>query len=189
MAPWRSRVLFAAGLVALPLRSIAAQSAGDLSTLTVPAARLPVGCRLEPVTRGTDGKTSFVMFPGVRENPWIGPGSSGVRWVVDGPPRNDDPPPGPARDAARAADMKEAYRARYKGADGSTIDVYAIRFTDPTLTLRAAAARLLEVEKERPRIVRDATAVLVFRTINWKTMTPAGEECLSAVRGYVASMK
>jgi hypothetical protein len=132
------------------------------------------------------------MDPGIRDNPWLhpGPGSphaASIRELIDRPAPSGDPRSGPAAHARNAVGVAEVYRAQYRGADGSTVEVYAVRFDDQQLTLRAVALTL--DPRQRPRLVRGPTAVLVFRSGDWRTMTRAGEACHDAVRDHIASMK
>lgn len=94
-----------------------------------------------PVNPNATGAARFVMSPGVRENPWIGtrrPTLATLRQVIDGPAGPTYGLSGPALHERLADDVVEGYRARYVAADDVRVDVYAVRFNDPTLTLAAS---------------------------------------------------
>jgi hypothetical protein len=167
------------------------QSDEGLARLTVPARLLPGTCRLEPVIKDANGKTTFAMYPGVRENPWIGtrqPTVAIVRRVIEGEPREYDDLTGPQRLERGAIGTVDAYLARYLADDGGKVHVSAVRFVDHTLTLRAAARRLGD---EIPRIVFGSTAALVSysRPTTRVKGTAATDACYEAVRKYIGTLK
>lgn len=210
-APWRilptgwppnirATWFVAAGLVGINGMPCAAQTQQpQLAALTAPAERLPSGCRLEPVNPNAARANRFVMFPGVYENPWMRSGAeawgavSGIRWVVDGlgmPTYGLDP--GPARDARLAEDVVESYRARYVVPTGHRVDVYAVRYKDPSLTMAALMAPLNTTRPGRPRIVIGATAVLVLLSAEGAQapfFEDVGRECARAVSAHIESLK
>jgi hypothetical protein len=166
-----------------------AQTDRGLVSLTVPEQTLPDGCRLEPVVISPTGETSFVMSPGVRENPWVGTSpvtGASIRQVVDGPAGPTYGLSGPALHARLGEDVLESYRARYLAADGSRIEVFAVRFKEAGLTAPAAMNRL--DGDQRPRIVGGAAATLVFRSGDWRSRNETGDECLRAVQEHVTRL-
>ena len=147
-----------------------------LESLTVPTRLLPSGCRLAPDRAG--GDPSFMMYPSLRQNPWVGSGAiaAAVRRVVDGP---SSALSGPEDLKELESGIVEAYRARYLAPARSEVDVYAVQFNDPALTAAAPLNRL----RNRPgrTIVLGATAVWV---------SPGrGVDCFRAVADYIASLK
>lgn len=125
------------------------------------------------------------MSPGVRENPWVGTRPvtrASIREIVDGgPPRDAGDLTGPALHAKQMEGVLEAYRARYLAPDGSRVDVYAVRFDDPKLTVAASLSQLKKPGRPGRVIVRDATAVRV--------LPGSGGDCFRAVADYIASMQ
>jgi hypothetical protein len=95
---------------------------------------------------------------------------------------------GPALHAQLEIGVAEAYGARYLAADGSEIDVWAVRYTDPKLTAPALLMRLDGTQARR--FVIGAIAAVVLRSVNdWRTSAPSGDACLNAVRDYLGSIK
>ena len=180
--------LLGAGLLAANAAAVTAQSTLHLEALTVPEQRLPQGCQLRRVSR-----TVPVDPPplGYKDNPWIGTSreyATSIRMRVDGPQGPTYGLSGPALLARLADDVIESYHARYSEARGSAIDVDAVRFKDPKLTL--AATTNPAIGHEAARIVRGATAVLVFRyPSEWTTVDRAGEDCFRTIHDYIASLK
>ena len=168
-----------AALLAAWAVALGAQASFPMESLTVPPQRLPSGCRLAPLL-GANGEP-FVAYPGVRQNPWVGTGTAAtsIRQIVDGPPLNSDDPAGPARFTRSAIGVVEAYRAVYMAADRSQVDVYAVRFNDAALTVRASMSRLGE-QSRRVHVV-GATAVVLLPGI--------GGDCYRAVADYIASIR
>jgi hypothetical protein len=168
-------MLLAAGFV------VAGQTSMRLESLTVPPRLLPAGCRLAPAPGGAPGQRPFVASPGVRENPWIGAGhiAAIIRQYVDGPRSSSDDLTGPERLVTLAKGVIAAYRAVYIASDGSEVDVFAVQFSDPTLTSAAAVSRL----SNRPGriIVLGATAAVV--------LPGRGGDCFRAVADHVASLR
>jgi hypothetical protein len=162
-----------------------------LARLTVPSRLLPKTCHLAPVVKDANGNTTFVMYPGVRENPWIGnrqPTVAIIRRGVEGEPRDYETLTGPERLERGAIGTIEGYIARYLADDDGQVNVYAVRFTDPSLTLRASARRLAG---EVPPIVFGATVVDVSysRPTTRVKGTAATDACYDAVRKYVGTLK
>jgi hypothetical protein len=166
-------VLLTAGLAAAPR-----QDGFQIKSLTVPERLLPAGCRLAPDR--ARGDSSFVMYPGVRQNPWVGSGAvaSSIRLTVEGP-INYEGLTGPALMARLESGIVEAYRARYLAQDGSPLDVYAVRFNDPALTTAAPLARL----RNRP-----GRTIVVGATSIWVSPGKGGD-CFRAVADYIASLR
>jgi len=175
----RLTVIVAAILLTASPATASAQRGARLEALTAPRQALPPGCRLEP-TIGVDGRQSFVAYPGVRENPWIGADIKAalVRGVVDGPALESDET-GSERVARLSIGLRAAYRAVYLAADGSRIHVYAAEFDAPGWTLRAAATRLIDIP--RRVITLGSTAVVV--------LPGKGGDCFRAVGDYIASLR
>jgi hypothetical protein len=164
-------------LVTVGVGASARQDSLRIESLTVPTRLLPSGCRLAPDR--ANGDPSFLMYPSLRQNPWVGTGvhAAIIRQVVDGPMSSAGT--GPARLTKLETGVVEAYRARYLGPDGSALDVYGVHFNDPALTASASLARL----GNRPgrTIVLGATAVWV---------SPGkGGDCVRAVTDYFASLR
>jgi hypothetical protein len=84
-----------------------------------------------------------------------------------------------------------AYRARYVAANGEKVEVWAVRFNDPALTMAASLNRLQSDPPERPRIVFGGTAVLAYLTWDgfYAKVGNAGEACFRAIKDHIASMK
>ena len=207
MSTIRGRVLtmLAVGCLAAAARP-AAQASVSLSELTVPTQRLPNGCRLEPVVPDAGGGSRFVMYPGIRQNPWASTGrqhAASIREIVDGPARPKSGLSGPAEHQKMAEDVAESYRARYVGPNAERIDVYAVRFNDPALTLTASMNRLIIDPPQPPRIVLGSAAVLVLRSSgNPAQKSPfdhqpegevrspeRGSECLRAITEHIGGLK
>jgi hypothetical protein len=174
---------------------LSAQSAQSLALLTVPPEQLPGGCQLEAVDPDATGPARFVMYPGLRENPWIGthrPTVAAIRQVVDGPAGPRYGLSGPALRDRLADDVAEAYRARYTSAE-HRIEVYAVRFTDPEMTLPSSLNRLASVPAQPPRIVFGTTAALVlssrFRTSRNSVAGVTGPDCVRAVMEHLTGLK
>ena len=191
-ASGRTAIALSAGFVAaawLPPAAQSDQPTHPLSALTVPAERLPEGCRLEPASPG------FVMGPGLRENPWIGtrpPTLASIRLTVEYPNGPTyDLPNGPALRARLTEDVVEGYRARYVAATAWKVEVYAVRFNDPALTLPTSLNRLRSNDRHDTRIVFGTTAVRVYLASDGFYPKPAqtGEACLRAITGHIGSMK
>jgi hypothetical protein len=154
-----------------------------LQALTVPPEHLPKGCALAPVPTSPNGEKLVFASPNLRTNPWVGTDRSKaaiIREVVDGPPRNTDPPPGPAGFAKEAENVIESYRAVYVGADASRIDVYAVRFDDPKWTGRALMSRVVEGVQRR---------IIVHETLAVAVLPGEGGDCFRAVVDYIASVR
>jgi hypothetical protein len=172
-----------------------AQSVQSLAALTVPAERLPSGCRLQPVDPKATGAARFVMYPGVRENPWIGtrrPTLANLRRMIDGPTGPTYGLSGPALHERLADDVVEGYRARYIAADEAQVDVYAVRFNDPALIRAAVMNRLITDPPERPRVVVGATAALIFQSSIGTRRRDGGvadDACLRAITEHIAAAK
>ena len=172
-----------------------AQSGPTLNALTVPGEALPSNCALkQPASRpipssraeGTVIRSEeWSPFP---TNPWSGTDRklvAEVRKAIDGTPRLPDGPPLEPADAAAfllklADNVVEAYRAAYVSADGSQIDVWAIRFNDDTLAQPERLSGTMNPPRGfSRRLVRGATVVLVT--------APSSNECVRSVDGYIRS--
>lgn len=191
---FRTTVGFAFGAAAL-IVSTAAQSpqpADDgLARLTVPPSLLPKTCQLEPVIKDANGKPTFAMYPGVHENPWIGsrqPTVAIIRKLIEGEPREYENLTGVERLERGAIGTVDGYIASYVADDDGSVSVYAVRFADPTLTLRASA---ISLGGEVPRIIFGVTAVRVYysRPTTRRKGTAATDACYEAVRKYIGTLK
>ena len=176
----------ALGLLAfiLPVLAGSDEAQLQLSALTVPQDRLPKGCRLALETE----------MPGLyKENPWAGNGGprlASIRSLVEG-----GPPPATGellrRDetVTRSAEhVLEAYSARYRAEnDDAWVQVSAVRFDDPKWT---AAAALIRLEGEMPRIILGPVAVRVTRStpMTWAKPQHLVEACYEAVRKYISTL-
>jgi hypothetical protein len=147
---------------------------------------------LETVRKDANGKTTFVMYPGtIRENPWIGsqqPTVAIIRQTIEGQPREYENLTGPERLERGAIGAIAGYAAQYLADDGGKVWVYAVRFTDPSLTMLASAKRL---NGETPRIVfgRVAANIGFSRPTTRVKGTAATDGCYEAVRKYVGTLK
>ena len=194
------------GLVA-GLSAASAQSEPSLSALTVPAARLPEGCRLTPPpppptpTPTPDPDSDAIVrpvmprHPELPSNPWFGTDFKYILMIR--PAFNSTPlfrmPDGPPLEPEAAArlrskltgDIAEAYSASYEIPDKGHVNVMAVRYVDakwatpeaPAGTIGAARSRFVETT----RIVRGSTVILV-------TGTPQ-HECLNVIRSYIQTLK
>jgi hypothetical protein len=167
-----------------------------LERLTVPGARLPQDCRLQPAAPAssvTDARhasgvvvTAPPLGPARRANPWVGDERRDVamiRLIVDPPPPGPDGPPLDRRQSARyflrsADGVRAAYRAVYLAPDESPIQVYAVRFETEAL---AAATRAPRSTGAVYHAVRGADAILVSAR--------ASSPCFDAIRDHVASQQ
>lgn len=148
-----------------------------LQSLTVPADRLPHGCRLAPVPKSATGKPLFVGYPNLTENPWVGADVAkvrSIRGIVDGPPYWH----GPGEWSKLSDDVIEAYRAIYRAADGAKTDVYAVRFTDPKFTNKASL-----------RSLADGVPVIVRGTVVISLSGARRSVCFRAVTDYITSIE
>ncbi len=144
---WNPVVLAAAGLMMMAAGRVgAAPDAQTLpfAALTVPESGLPGGCRAEPVVTqeariSPDGRVMLDgRTGGFSTNPWQGTDRRpllAVRQRMYPSPRVPDGAPLDRAEAARfdeqsLVDVVEGYRAFYRSGD-DTIEVMAIRFTDP----------------------------------------------------------
>ena len=183
----------AAALIAVSIAVVSAQSGPALITLTVPAARLPEGCRLAPLapeppplppvvlpdgTVVSRSSTAVRQFP---SNPWFGDDYkyiAKVRPSFDAVPQMPDGPPLENSDAVRLkaklkGEIAEAYRASYQTEFSGVVDVSAVRYSDPKW-----------VASNRPhsnRFVRGSVVILI-------NGNPQGE-CFKAIRTHIESMK
>ena len=168
-----------------------------LNALTVPGEALPSECALKqpavrPLPSGRAEGTTIrsVEWPPFPTNPWSGTDRklvTEIRQVIDGSPRLPDGPPLDRADAAAfllklADNVLEAYRAAYVSADGSTVDVWALRFDDDSLANSERLPGTMSPPRGfRSRVARGATVVLVT--------APSSNECVLAVDGYIRSLK
>ena len=171
-----------------------AQTRDMFPTLTVPAARLPEGCRLT-VAGGPAVRTLFdlqitlesgVGFP---TNPSIGRDPKPValiRQSIDGRPVYPDGPPLTAREMAVleanwSNNVVDAYRASYSMGDAITV-VMAIRFDDERLTRpEAPIGKRTRARGERTQTVLGSTVAVVH--------SPGRNPCYDAVAAYVRALK
>ena len=173
------------------------QTRPTLNALTVPGEALPSECALkQPVVRPVpssraEGTTiRSVEWPPFPTNPWSGTDRrlvTEVRKVIDGTPRLQDGPPLDRADAAAfllklADNVLEAYRAAYVSADGSPVDVWAVRFNDDSLANPERRPGTMNSPRGfRSRLVQGATVVLVT--------APSSNECVRAVDAYIRTLK
>lgn len=163
------------GVAAVSVGAMSAQQAVSLTALTVPRARLPSRCKLNPA---------------VRENPWIGRSDeilASILAMVEGPAGGRDEVS--VHPLARSvAHVLEGYRARYVTDGGSTIRVFAVRFDDPIWT---AAARRADVNGEPARIVNGSIAVHISRIAPTGLPDEAefGEACEQSIREHILSLR
>ncbi|HET9474981.1 MAG TPA: hypothetical protein VFO82_13870 [Steroidobacteraceae bacterium] len=143
------------------------------------------------MAKDANGSPYIVMGGGHRDaNPWIGtrhPTVALLREYIEGSRGDYKGPEGLARLAKGTID---GYLARYRTRDGWAVQVYAVRFDDPTLTVRAAMKRL--DADTWPRIILGRTAVSVAppeAPARGRGPTAAAEACYRAVRAYIAALK
>jgi hypothetical protein len=173
------------------------QPGPSLNALTLPGEALSSDCALKqpaprpgPSARAEGAITrSMEWFP-FPTNPWSGTDRklvAEVRMAIDGTPRLPDGPPlEPAAATAfllkLADNVVEAYRAVYVSADGSQVDVRAVRFNDDRLAQPEPLPGTRNPPRRfRSRLVRGATVVLVS--------APSSNECVRAIDGYIRSLK
>jgi hypothetical protein len=171
--------------------AVSAQSPTLLSSLTVPASSLPVGCELKPPDKVLPVRASLEQRLEVRQlraNPWTGTDRAlklAVRETIEGPEPLPDAPPVTRReialrDARLADEIAEAYRAEYNNATGAAIYVSAIRFRDPQLAKPALfPGSTTRAGITSTRIVRDDTVI---------QLSGAGD-CFSAIKAFLAAGK
>ena len=168
----------------------------NLSSLTVPADRLPPGCTLVPEGRpAASSLQGAAVVAGTRgiitpTNPWVGSDRrivAAIRQRIEGTrPEPDGPPLDLA--AATAYRLKwadhvvEAYHARYRSGDESTIEVFAVRFDDEAL---AGPTPPGGMTRARPglanRVVIGPTVVVVSAAVS--------SGCFQRVSEYVTSLR
>lgn len=189
--PARSAIgvlMLLAGAAAVPIKG----SDASLARLTVPATLLPKDCQLTPVVKDANGKTRFVMYPGVKVNPWIGtrsPTIGLIRDVVEGAARDHRGELRRAEGHVRSEhDVAEGYIARYNVANAANVDVYAVRFHDPRLTMKAGVQRLTGDDS---LILSGAIAIHIKRPRppTWLRGSDSIDRCYRAIRSYVESLK
>ena len=173
-------VLFVAGL---PVTAFGGtQQPGDeLARLTVPAARLPANCRLNPNPGGFQPTN-----PAIVSNPAI---LGFMHSLIFPSPAETAPAPSSERTklfvdsaSARAAAVDVGYAASYQEAGGSPeIGVFALRLKDPS----AAPAMPASVPSAK-RIARGP--VVIF---SWSDSTPAAPDlgCVDVVRRHIKSVE
>ena len=190
-----TRILIAAG-VAGTVAAAAAQTAGNLERLTVPADRLSPGCRLNPETPkvllGPQGPVVILSGEPVTNptNPWRGNDrrtAAAIRRQIEGPTPEPDGPPLDAAAASafmlRWADhVVEAYGATYLADDNSPIRVYAVRFDDAT---RAAA----EAPAGTTTAPRGASTRVVLGPTVVRVISGTRSRCFEAISEYVRSLR
>ena len=184
-------------MLAAPVAVGLAQTDVTLAALSVPDAKLPAGCRLQPPapppTRVARGDTVFVsgnpapFFP-YPTNPWVGVDR---RLVVEARKRIDpfgvpDGPPPTSAELARmefawVANVREGYHVTYVSADNVSVDVTAIRFDDAGLVTTTRTVAGTHVPRDvSDRLILGASVVVVRS--NSRT------ECFDAVDAYIKSM-
>jgi hypothetical protein len=165
-------------LVTVAVGAAQSQDPFRLESLTVPTRLLPTGCRLVPDQ--AQGDRTFVMYPSLRQNPWVGSGMSAalIRRVVDGR-LGSDGLKGPVGLTMLERGISGAYRARYVASDRSVIDVYAVHFNEPALTAPAALARLGN---------RPGRTIVIGSTAVWVSSRTEGD-CFRAVGDYIGSLR
>ena len=131
------------------------------------------------------------MYPGVGDNPWIGTKTVTlklIRNVIEGVPVSYDGLRPEETYQITEREVSEGYRARYLGGERGQIDVWALRFRDPTYTDRATLKRLAG---EVPRIILGDIAVHVDKSapITRGPIADSVDACYRAVRAYIESLK
>lgn len=149
----RSRVVLSLAACAWVGGTVGAQQVASLSSLTVPAERLPAGCTLKTAASSAELR-----------NPLSGRRLRvAVHMELYGRPRLPDAPPLEGREMASLESrmvehVAEAYRAQYVTTDGPLVFVSALRFDDP---------KNVPPERERApdastfRVVRGATVLAI----------------------------
>jgi hypothetical protein len=191
------RIVLAGGLFMGSTVLVEVQSVKTLALLTVSDDRLPPGCALKPAepNPAAGPPLGVVVIPGdsgqsALTNPWSGSDrrlAAAIRQRVDGTPPQPDGPPLDRRASAAYAlkwadDVVEAYRATYRSANESLIDVFAVRFDDQALALPAPPAGAMNVP-------RGATSRVVLGPIVVLISTGASGTCFQAISDYVRSLR
>jgi hypothetical protein len=191
------RAVLAFAVVALVLGSRIVAGQGGAQTrdvfpaLTVPAARLPEGCRLTPPDEKppSDPASSFFRTLRFPANPWVGRDHQRVALIrrsIDGPAvLPDGPPLSPAESAALSATWSDhvvdAYHASYSMGDAVTV-VLGVRFDDETrATPEAPGGKRSLVRAASTRVVIGSTVAVVH--------SPGRNPCYDAVAAYVRALK
>lgn len=169
-------------------------SVRTLHALTVPAARLPDGCRppqppegrriVDPVRRTlTVSMGGNSGLPGVTTDRAA---VAAIRARIDPAPRLPDAPPDRAESVRISQRWVEhvidGYRASYVMEDESHVDVFAIRFDDAARVLPSlTGGNFSRAPRVASRIVRGPIVAVVSATAR----TP----CFEAVDGYIRSLR
>ena len=173
------------GLLAVP---IASPSDDELSRLTVPADRLPKGCRLAPLVRPDPSGKPRADFGPLGPNPWIGnrPASMAtIRHAVEGRPDNDLQ--GPALYKQLEQNLVAAYEAKYLAEDGGTVTVWAVRYDDPKLAMTPLLKTA--IQGDVARIVFGSSAARVSWSFGRTMRSAPVETCYRAVRDHISALK
>ena len=196
-----------AAFMGVGMAVVSAQSAPELSALTIPAANLPEGCGLTPLPPEPSPRPPIVLPDGtviVRSstshgtgrfpsNPWFGTEYeyiAQIRASFEGVPQMPDGPPLDRADASRlkarlAGDITDAYHASYDTTSDGPVLIQAVRYADakwapPTSWMRTLiGARRNSIESVR--IVRGHAVILITGH--------AQGQCFKAVRNYIESLK
>ena len=175
-------------VLAFGLAICAARAQDDeLSRLTVPADRLPKGCRLAPPLRTDASGKPQTDYPPRGPNPWVGnrpPSMASIRYAVEG--RGDSELQGPELYKQLEQNLVAAYEARYLAADGGTVRVSAVRYDDPKLAMRPL---LKTLDGQVARIVFGSSAVRISWSFGSTMKSTAAEACYRAVSDHVAALK
>jgi hypothetical protein len=187
---WNALIVLALVVCAGAVSS--SQTIASLVSLTVPQNRLPTSCRMraitsppKPVVQG--GTTRVTAGPPLiyPSNPWSGTTTRllvETRKRIEKPPSlYYDPPPSQA-DATETQWVKhvvEAYHALYDLADGSSVEVSAIKFDDLKLALAtpSVTTEMLSPSGRDNRIVKGDVVV--------KLAGNPTTDCFKAIDSYV----
>jgi hypothetical protein len=181
-------VAFVTGTTVIVSAQSAVQSRDVFPALTVPAARLPEGCRLTP----PDEKppvSSFLRTDPFPANPWVGRDHQRVALIrrsIDGPAvLPDGPPLSPAESAALSATWSDhvvdAYHASYSMGDAVTV-VLGLRFDD-------GAFASPEAPVGKRGLVRAASTRVALGSTVAVVQSPGRNPCYDAVAAYVRALK
>ena len=184
--PTLRRTAFVVLAFALAIGAARAQD-DELSRLTVPADRLPKGCRLAPPLRPDASGKPRTDYPPLGPNPWVGnrpPSMASIRQSVEGRPDSDLT--GPALHKHMEQNLVAAYVAKYLAADGGTVTVWAVRYDDPKLAMRPL---LKTLDGQVARIVFGSSAARISWSFGRSMKSNAAETCYRAIRDHVAALK
>ncbi len=195
-------IVVVAGGIAACAGGLRAQNSASLASITVPESRLPADCRLRPIAQAPvvvpkigDHRVSVVR-PSTSEpypsNPWSGTDS---RLLVETRKRIDPSPSAGVVDAPRTAaeaqaidadwieHLVAAYHALYDSADGTPVEISAVKFDDPSraLTSRSVTSLLHQSPARDDRIVRGEVVIRLAGN--------AATSCFKAIDAYVRALK